>query len=402
MLLRFQVTNHRSIHAPVELSMIAIDDERRAARSFPNFDDKVLAVAGIFGPNASGKSNVLDALDWLAAAVGSSLLSWGQGIPRTPFRFASGMQEPTRFEVDLLIEGIRYSYRLVVSNTSIDSESLAYYPHRRRNVLFDRTGTTVTLGRDIRSASGIRELTVASALVLSSAMRLDVEPVSRCARVLASIGSRLPTTRRPTTAEESTEWWLTSRQLSLFDSDQAPIGPGHESALRLLQAADLGISNAEIIFDGRSKRVRFTHSEGGEQLFFDEEEESIGTMVWFDLIGPVLAALRDGQILVIDELDASLHSAIAERVLEMFQSPLTNPNGAQLIFTSHDTSLLNRLNRDEVWFTEKVGGQTSLTALSEYRLRKDQRIEPSYVNGRFGAIPDVKDHLVLEALGVGG
>jgi uncharacterized protein len=73
-----------------------------------------------------------------------------------------------------------------------------------------------------------------------------------------------------------------------------------------------------------------------------------------------------------------------------------------LIFTSHDTSLLNRLNRDEVWFTEKVGGQTSLTALSEYRLRKDQRIEPSYVNGRFGAIPDVKDHLVLEALGVGG
>jgi AAA15 family ATPase/GTPase len=75
--------------------------------------------------------------------------------------------------------------------------------------------------------------------------------------------------------------------------------------------------------------------------------------MWFTLIGPVLAALRRGQVLLFDEIDASLHPKLSARLLELFQDPVTNPSGAQLLFTTHDTSLLNHLNRDEVWLTEK-------------------------------------------------
>src|SRR5690606_6888698 len=92
-----------------------------------------------------------------------------------------------------------------------------------------------------------------------------------------------------------------------------------------------------------------------------------GTRTWFRLIGPVLRVLRTGQTLLFDEIDASLHPRLSARLLELFQDPETNPRGAQLIFTTHDTSLLNHLNRDEVWLTEKApGGYTELTALAEY------------------------------------
>lgn len=402
MLLRFQVTNHRSIHAPVELSMIAVDDDRSAARNIAGIDESVLTVGAIYGPNASGKSNVLDAVDWLVTAVGTSLHTWGSAIPCEPFRFSTGTSEPTTFVVDVTVEGVRYSYHLELTSNEVLSESLAYYPHRRRNMLFERSGTAVSLGRDLRGASGIRELTVPTTLAISSALRLDIEPVARCARMLAAIATR-SSTRRPHLTEESTQWWLSSRQVSLFDDNRVPTGPDHESAIRMLQAADLGISDVEFVFDGRSMRTRFTHSASSQQLYFDEDDESIGTLVWFELIGPILTALRHGRVLLIDELDASLHPALSERVVEMFQDPLTNPRGAQLLFTSHDTSLLTTLKRDEVWFTEKEpDGSTKLTALADFRLRKEQNIERSYVQGRFGAIPDVKDHLVLEALRVGG
>src|SRR5207302_150939 len=115
------------------------------------------------------------------------------------------------------------------------------------------------------------------------------------------------------------------------------------------------------------RRVQLVHKTSEESIPFDLNAESEGTRTWFSLIGPILFALRSGSVIVFDELDASLHPTLAAELLRIFHSPTTNPYGAQLIFTSHDTSLLNHLNRDEVWLTEKRGdGSTRLGALSDF------------------------------------
>lgn len=119
---------------------------------------------------------------------------------------------------------------------------------------------------------------------------------------------------------------------------------------------------------------------------------------------PVLTALRSGQILLFDEIDASLHPRLSAKLLELFQDPETNPRGAQLIFTSHDTSLLNSLNRDEVWLTEKqADASTTLVALAEFggdKVRRSLNLEKAYLQGRFGAVPELDQVLLRRALGL--
>src|SRR4051812_32427263 len=104
MLLRFEASNHRSISDPIELSMIAVDEDRPAARSFDLLNEKVLTLAGIYGPNASGKSNILDALAWLSSAVKDSLRLWYGRIPRSPFRFGASPEQPSTYEVEMMVD----------------------------------------------------------------------------------------------------------------------------------------------------------------------------------------------------------------------------------------------------------------------------------------------------------
>jgi AAA15 family ATPase/GTPase len=206
-------------------------------------------------------------------------------------------------------------------------------------------------------------------------------------------------------------------QASLFDdTDFAPFN-ARESALALLRFADLGIDDVQIVEgeddDARlstqarrepRRQLRLMHRVAEQELPFDLAEESAGTQTWFALIGPTLSALRSGRILLFDEIDASLHPRLSARLLELFQDPETNPHGAQLIFTTHDTSLLNHLNRDEVWLTEKGGsGATTLTALAEYggdKVRRSLNLEKAYLQGRFGAVPELDQFTLRRALGL--
>ena len=199
----------------------------------------------------------------------------------------------------------------------------------------------------------------------------------------------------------------------LPDDERSP-RHDRERALALLRLADLGIDDVVIeereVADGARpalvQMVQLVHRADKERVRFDFALESEGTRTWFDLIGPVLAALDRGSLLLFDELDASLHPTLSAQLIRLFQDPATNPAGAQLVFTSHDTSLLNHLNRDEVWLTEKaVDGATRLGALAEFageRVRKSQNLEKAYLHGRFGALPDVDRTEMLRALGLIG
>lgn len=408
MLLRFEVSNHRSIFEPVELSMIAVDADRPAVRRFDLLSEGVLTTAGIYGPNASGKSNVLEALAWLSSAVGQSLRAWGEFVPRDPFKFRDGPEEPSAYEVDMIAEGVRYVYRVELDDFSVRSENLYSYPKRQPRMLFEREGTEIRFRRGLGSLAGTRELLTGTTLALSAAMRLNEPEIQAFGRQLRDIqwnGLHL-----------RNEWGggaIVGNGAThyLFERRGTAVNPDCDSALALLRFADLGIDGAQVT-DSREadsgeveyRPPRLVHRVSGEDVLFELEDESAGTREWFRLIGPVLGALRNGQILLFDEIDASLHPKLSARLLELFQDPVTNPLGAQLIFTTHDTSLLNHLNRDEVWLTEKgADGATTLTALAEYggdKVRRSLNLERAYLQGRFGAVPELDQFALRRALGL--
>jgi len=407
--------------------MIAVDNDRPSTRRFDLLSERVLAVAGIYGPNASGKSNVLEAIAWLSRAVGRSLRTWDDFIPREPFKFGQGPETPSVYEVELVVKGVRYAYRVEVDDSAVQFEGLYSYPERRKRVLFEREGLEISFRRGLGTLSGTRELLTPTTLALSAAMRFDEPEVQPFGRYLAGIRvlgvRRRAVWRRPLAGGapglSSTERLFVehSAQATLFDDPEFAPRNDRESALALLRFADLGIDDVQIVEDESSevrtslqamreprRQLRFIHRIAEQELPFDLAEESAGTQTWFALIGPTLSALRNGQILLFDEIDASLHPRLSARLLDLFEDQETNPHGAQLIFTTHDTSLLNYLNRDEVWLTEKNhSGTTTLTALAEYggdKVRRSLNLERAYLQGRFGAVPELDQFILRRALGL--
>jgi predicted ATPase len=427
MLLRFEAANYRSILDPVELSMIAIDKDRPSTRGLGRLAERVVTIAGVYGPNASGKSNVVEALAWLSMAVGRSLRTWDQVIPREPFKFGRGPETPSTYEVEMVVRDVRYAYRVEIDDSAVLFEGLYSYPERRRRVLFEREGLEIHFRRGLGALAGTRELLTPTTLALSAAMRFDdqeVRPFGRHLTGIRLLGARRRAPWRrlpaglaygagPSLTERLFDSHGSSEQLSLFDDADLASVDGRESALALLRFADLGIDDVQLVEEGEDdtsltaqprRRLRFMHRVEGQEVPFDLAEESAGTQTWFALIGPALTALRGGQVLLFDEIDASLHPKLSARLLELFQDPMTNPRGAQLIFTTHDTSLLNYLNRDEVWLTEKgANGATTLTALAEYggdKVRQSLNLERAYLQGRFGAVPDLDQFVLRRALGL--
>jgi energy-coupling factor transporter ATP-binding protein EcfA2 len=432
MLLRFGAANHRSILKPIELSMIAVDEDRPTTRGFDSIAERVLTVAAVYGPNASGKSNVLDALSWLSTAVQASLRGWDQFIPRDPFKFGDGPTSPSIYEVDAVVGGVRYAYTLELDDSKVLFEGLYSYPERRRRVLFEREGTDIRFRRGLGALSGTRELLTSTTLALSAAMRFNDEEVAPFARYLSGVrvlgvprqvfrtapmvvGFDLSLARfigSQTTEDLFKVPGTNAREAQPDDTGEA-WPEARESALALLRLADLGIDDVEITEQpgdppregARPRReVRLTHRADGQERLFNLGEESAGTQTWFSLIGPALVALRHGQVFLVDEIDASLHPRLSARLLDLFQDRVTNPHGAQLIFTTHDTTLLNHLNRDEVWLTEKgESGTTTLTALAEYggdKVRRSLNLEKAYLQGRFGAVPEIDQFALQRALGL--
>jgi uncharacterized protein len=398
-LIRFEVANFRSILDAVELSMVAIDRERDAARDQPLLGQSLLPVAAVYGPNASGKSNVLAALAWLCDGVRDSLRFWDDGIPVEPFAFSAGSERPSGFTVESIVDGVRFEYDLELDRNGVRYEGLFHYPEKKRRRIFEREGDDLKLQRGLGSLSGTRELLTEQALALSIARRFDEPLITGFVRDLLAVEYLSPRPlgprRRIYSSGRSTIGWFQDERDRL-------------DALVLLKLADLGVD--DVVIEERTSLdgpvVRLVHRSSGERMPFDFATESEGTRTWFQLIGPVLGVLRSGSLLLFDELDGSLHPTLAMELIRLFHEPQTNPAGAQLVFTSHDTSLLNHLNRDEVWLTEKAdNGSTTLGALSDFageRVRRSQNLERAYLHGRFGALPDVDRTEVLRALGLIG
>ena len=412
MLIRFLVENVRSIAPPADLSLVAVDEYRPATRKFELLNEQLLTVAAIYGPNASGKSNVLGAIEWLVDAVGTSLRAWDGPIPIQPHKFGVHARRPSRFEIEMMAGGVRFGYQLELDGESVRHESLVHYPFRKPRQLFVRNGADLQFRRGLGALAGARELLTPRTVALSAVRRFEEPSISDFTDALLAISvlggppTRIRHLRRD--LRDSEALFARIEQPSLFDDGSET--SQRQAALSLLRLADNRIVDVLVENEERDERQgfpfgkwrppRLVHRSGAERLPFEFAEESAGTQSWFELLGPTLTSLTNGSVLLFDEIDASLHPVLSARLVELFKDPDSNPHGAQLIFTSHDTSLLNHLNRDEVWLTDRRDAATELRALSDYggeQVRKSLNLERAYLQGRFAALPEVDVPFVLPA-----
>ena len=416
MLVEFRVKNFRSLRDEQVLSLVASSDKTLQDTNTLGTGLKVapalLSSAIVYGANASGKSNLIKALQYMRGVVleSATVVQPGQTFAVQPFRLdPCTAGQPTEFEVTFILNGMRYQYGFAMTAQQIVSEHLLVYKAFKPQRWFDRHFDENTdrdiydFGQGLKGTKNLWEsATRPNALFLSMAVQLNSEAL------------------RPVF-----DWFAHS--LVIFD-EQTRLAP-HTSIQMLKQsehrkricdflaAADLSIADIEVVtrkvpgqsvhFDlvtGKSEvrseemeqhQLRFSHvTERGEAVF-DLMDESNGTRNLLFLAGPVLEILKKGLTLVIDELDTSLHTLLVRELVRLFHRPQANTGGAQLIFTTHDTSLLDApglFRRDQVWLVEKDSDQaSSLVALSEFSPRKNEALERGYLMGRYGGVPFLGD-----------
>jgi len=418
MLIEFRVQNFRSLRDEQVLSLVAskdktLKDTNTRATGLSAVPD-LLSSAVLYGANASGKSNVIKALQYMRGVVAESATAIppGQAFGVQPFRLDEGSaKEPTRFEITFLLEGVRYQYGFSMTPRRIIQEHLLVYkafkPQRWFTREFDEaTGKDVyEFGPHLKGPKNVWEgATRPNALFLSMAVQLNSEPLKPVfdwfIRELIIINEVTPLAPqfsvqmlRLAAPRKALCDFLTAADISITDIEvvtNLKVGP----VLRFDRAAGKSEVRSE---DLEETQVRFHHvTETGEAVF-DLADESNGTRNLLFLAGPVLDILDKGLTLIIDELDTSLHTLLVRELVRLFHRPEINLHGAQLIFTTHDTSLLDAFGlfrRDQVWFVEKKKDQSSeLYSLLDFSPRKKEALEHGYLQGRYGSVP-LLDHMV--------
>ena len=398
MLIQFSVENFLSIKDNVVLSLLASKDNEHPEHLIVDGSKKHLKSAVIYGANASGKSNVLNAFWFMVNYV---LTSHNQqlhkNIDRSPFKFdRETPSRPSSFEVIFTTNGIRYAYGFSVTDKAVIEEYLYYYPNGRQALIFERKDTKdFRFTVDVDEQNTLKDRTSANKLYLSVASNWSYSKVIPVLEWFASC-------QIITKHSVADAYGLEAEQLK--DDDYRYV------IASMLRVADFGIQSLQMrdaepapsqrndIFTNIEAIHTVQDTEGNTSSYpLNMAEESDGTNSYFKLIGVVKKVLDEGTLLVADEMDAHLHPLLTKHLVSLFNSVEFNPNGAQLIFTSHNTNLLDLdvLRRDQIWFTEKdeQTAATDLFSLYDFSIRKDAKVEKSYLIGRYGAIPFIKGGL---------
>ena len=421
MLIEFRVKNFRSLRDEQVLSLVASKDktlqDTHTQATGISAAPAVLRSAVVYGANASGKSNLIKALQYMRGVVTESATAMqpSQTFAVQQFRLdAVSVGQPSEFEVTFLNDGVRYQYGFAMTTQRIVSEHLLVYKSFKPQHWFTRRFDADTskdiydFGPGLKGPKNLWEgATRPNALFLSMAVQLNSESL------------------RPLF-----DWFL--NHLVIFN-EQAQLSPqmsiellkqadGRKEICNFLSSADISIADIDVetrkvpgqaihfdLMAGKTEvrseemeehKVLFHHVTEQGKAVFDIMDESNGTRNLLFLAAPVLNILNKELTAVIDELDNSLHTLLVRELVRLFHRPEINTGGAQLIFTTHDTSLLdapNLFRRDQVWFVEKDRDQTStLVSLSEFSPRKNEALERGYLMGRYGGVPFLDHTLGLK------
>ena len=421
MLIEFSVGNYRSFNDVATLSMAAakLSSKDKDLDENTVFDapaaPPLLTSAAIYGANASGKSNLVEALRFMRQFVLGSQRSTKSsgGIKVDQFRLrASGAIKPSHFEIVFVTDGKRYRYGFELTQERVASEWLYFVPLSREARLFERTGDDIKLGEAFRGeGKEVIHLTRPNALFLSVMAQFNgmiSQKLVRWFRNMTVVASRdnhriLNETLREYRSgnyRDDIVRLITRLDVGIDDITLEKITPASNgspdhipadlhSALYVLE--ELIKERADDAFTIKTVHKMYDDAgqEIGRELFDLNDHESEGTRRLFALAGTLQITLREGRVLIIDELDAHLHSLLTREIILLFNSP-ANEHHAQLIFTTQDTNLLDNrlLRRDQIWFTEKDRqAATQLYSLAEFRVRNDQAFERNYIQGRYGAVP---------------
>jgi len=419
MLIEFSVANFRSFWKPQKISMTATP--KKDLRGSNSFESPVrglprlLRSTAIYGPNAAGKSNLIIAIGFMRRFVLFSAKEFQEGeeIPVKPFLFNDkGASSPSEFEVHFIQEGVRYQYGFAATDIRVTNEWLIAFPEGRGQRWFERTFDRENNedkwyfgSRFTGHKKQWREMTRKNALFLSTAVQLNSEqlkPVFTWFQNLLAIGHGMQLDP------------VFSMRQCVDEMEKRPI-------VALMNEADLSISDIQTetkVFvmddlpgdmppelrekiqnemDGKKLiHISFLHPVQGTDTVasLPLEEESDGTRKLFAYAAPWLDILNRGRVILVDELDTSLHPKIMRLLISMFHSDKTNKQNGQLFFTTHDTSILDQelMRRDQIWFVEKnEENATHLYPLSDFKPRAGEALQKNYLNGRYGALPYVRE-----------
>lgn len=410
MLLQFKVKNFQSIKEEAILSMVPSSDKSHPENLAHEGKKDALKSAAIYGANAAGKSAVIRAFVAAIMAVRTSdTRNITQKIPgMVPFQFdEETAQGPCSFEFYFVAQnGVPYRYGFTADSNRVFEEYLYYYSSARPSRIFERGDKFTYNQADESSFSKYEEKNTPNKLFLATATNWGNAKTAPAYQWLAdSINVYEP------------DFTMQTLALQAFEKDEQ--GELKQFTLSLLRQADINIDEIKVDIvplSNQAKELVFTDSAGnpvpqgqvkavrihaghhvqsqsgeGSQFFLDLNEESLGTkqLFWFS---PILKEVfGKGKTMVIDELDRSLHPFLVQFLVELFHTPEINQTNAQLIFTTHDTTLLSldTFRRDQIYFVEKDPhtAATELYSLDEFSVRKNENIEKGYLLGRYGAIP---------------
>lgn len=420
MLIEFSVANFLSFGEKQTLSLVADrSKELETTNTLSPTGGKVklprlLPSVGIYGANAAGKSNLLRAVEVMRIIILSSAKDSQVGEPiKNIIPHALFVDQPTEFEIIFIVDGVRYQYGFAATRELITEEWLFAFPFGRPqrwlSRVYDTNSKKYSWFINASQVKGKRELwkgsTRNNALFLSTAAQLNSEqltPIFEWFRRNLEVG---------TTAQISP-----AKTFELCENFE-----GKSKILEFLNTADISVQDVKLIeefsssenladklalellkniispdfFDETGKlkfmQVEFLHQTSASKSFsLPLQLESSGTRRLFGNAGAWLNVLDQGRILCVDELESSLHPLMTIFLVSLFHNPDINQRQAQLIFTTHDTNILDNdfLRRDQIWFVEKDSSQsTRLYPLSDFKPRKQEALQKGYLKGRYGALP---------------
>ena len=419
MLLEFHVSNYRSFRDEQIFSMLAYPrheeglDTHAFATGVENLPP-VLKTAAIYGANASGKSNLLKAVQFMRDCVIQPVTNPSpiSNLTFSPFLFDNdSVNKPSSFEISILINSVRYQYGFSILNGRVLEEYLLAYPQKVAQTWFSRTWNSKTEQYKYTYSTFFKgnkktweKMTRDSALYLSTAVALNsiqLKPIYDWFNNQLVVINEI------------------ERLNQNFTVKQIKSGGSKEEIIELLQSADFSIGatrlltkkvpSKNIVFNGEDQ-VRVTDQETEQDFvslghqtdsgiyFLNFEQESLGTQKFFFLAGPILDILTKQVTILFDELDSSLHPKLVEKLIQAFETFPNQKEGSQLIFTTHCDGLLENqtsypnqvplLRRDQVWFVSKDASQSSkVYSLLDFKVRKNESVREGYRRGRFDAIP---------------
>ena len=399
MLVNFTFKNYRSFRDEATLSMEAANIGELNGSVLRVGDKELLPVAVMYGANSSGKSNVLKALRSMKEVILNSVkLNPGDCLEADPFCLdVTSADEPTSFEIQFLLGDVRYRYGFEYNSKEILNEWLFEKKKGEREFdLYLRSGDEFKISK-ARFAEGIGKdsATPSNRLFVSLVAQLNGQKSMSILNWFRNIEY---------ISGMDVKGYAGKTLEMIFDRSEET-----ESIMKFFGQTHLGFSGLEVGINAAtnkptdSRTVHNIFNENGEVVgtrsFLTEKMESEGTKKMIEIAGPLFETIRNGRILVVDELDAKLHPFLTRKIIGLFMDKSINIKGAQLLFATHDTNLLNIefLRRDQIWFTEKNDMDSSeLYSLVEFKdetgkkVRNDRNIEKDYINGRFGAIPVMK------------